>query len=781
MLPSEIKERNIKAALYFAGKGFYIFPLVGCGENYKKPAISGWKEKSTTDIDQINEWWLSQDCPFIPAIDCGKSNLLIVDADKNKNGETDLDGVENLEIIFYENGIDETSFLTVKTPSGGLHYYFWNDIAHGNGTGSLPPKIDIRGNGGFIIPFGATLQNGVSYKRLKGTEIHPFPDELKKYLLTAKVDKPLSNQAIINQTANQSNIIPKQSYIDAANEGTLSDLKGAVKGRRNQTLFNVTCLAMRRINSGWMNINFLEQIKTIAFSLGLSPKEVRQTMESATKATGGETAPLPAGNNQINDYSDLPSFTPVISEPTPDFGLYTPSESFKRVLDEWFIPEIANSYPSGLLGEVCEYMEKTAFIKQPNLFIGAALALGGLMVGRGIENFNGGSNNLYICNVSDTGTGKSHPQSVIRRLFNKSNLSAATLKNLDGSYEYLLTSLDAMPSQLLVCDEFGKMFYHAKKSTSSESKVFDTYTALWESPDDFKATGTLKNKGEITIERPSLNILGSGTVEQLFEKITKEEVRDGTLNRYLFFKGDKTAPRRDSQQELAKTKKPKISPHEIDNKEEISTPSVIYAEECNFREIISKINRFCDLTHFVHRTDKDYRVFFAVEITQRSKDLFDYLEDDLDKIRIEGADERFAAPRIVENAIRIATILAMLESSEEELKNRRAVVKHNHAWLGINYALKSTLVLLEEIEKNLSETAVEKDAKTMLSKIQELIKKEGVGYTSKRSLFRSLQKRFKPQYRDQLLQMLEEDGTISTVDVSTGGRPKIHIFLGCTA
>ena len=41
----------------------------------------------------------------------------------------------------------------VKTPNGGLHVYFKqpNGEALGNGRGSLPPGIDVRGAGGFVV------------------------------------------------------------------------------------------------------------------------------------------------------------------------------------------------------------------------------------------------------------------------------------------------------------------------------------------------------------------------------------------------------------------------------------------------------------------------------------------------------------------------------------------------------------------------------------------------------------------------------------------------------
>ena len=66
----------------------------------------------------------------------------------------------------------------MKTPNGGLHVYFRqpNGEALGNGRGSLPPGIDVRGAGGFVVGPGARLPDGRGWTAVAGrAPIHDAP------------------------------------------------------------------------------------------------------------------------------------------------------------------------------------------------------------------------------------------------------------------------------------------------------------------------------------------------------------------------------------------------------------------------------------------------------------------------------------------------------------------------------------------------------------------------------------------------------------------------------
>lgn len=129
----------IQWALWWRALGCAVFPLPPLR---KKPAVNGLGIRSaTTDIAQIEAWWTAQPdanigvCGDPAAVD---KFLLRVDVDPKRSGDVAWNSLVTAR--------DCPQTLTVQTPSGGHHYYFYTPTPFGNGTGTLPSGIDIRGH-----------------------------------------------------------------------------------------------------------------------------------------------------------------------------------------------------------------------------------------------------------------------------------------------------------------------------------------------------------------------------------------------------------------------------------------------------------------------------------------------------------------------------------------------------------------------------------------------------------------------------------------------------------
>lgn len=196
--------RMLDYALEFARKGYHIFPVhepifkdgacIGCTcEQYRRTAQCKenhprlylqpgehclnpgkcprvrWSEKSTTDEDTISKWWHWWPTSNI-GIDCGKSGLLVFDADTYKEicGE-----VEDLIPL------SERETITSLTGGGGEHYWYaLGEKEYGNSTKGLPAGIDIRGKGGYIVAPPSTHKSGRRYAFEEGygiSELDPLP------------------------------------------------------------------------------------------------------------------------------------------------------------------------------------------------------------------------------------------------------------------------------------------------------------------------------------------------------------------------------------------------------------------------------------------------------------------------------------------------------------------------------------------------------------------------------------------------------------------------------
>lgn len=175
----------------YAKRGYHIFPVwwindfgtCGCGNRNCKdpgkhpiPYRGVWD--ATTDLTQIAEWWAKHPRANI-GWHPGPSGHLAIDLDKYKD---EYDATATGEII---TKADEET-LTNLTGSGGNHlvYDLPSGEKFGSNKGSLPPGIDIRCWGGYIILPPSNHKTGNHYQWETGygpDEMTPAPLPQKLY------------------------------------------------------------------------------------------------------------------------------------------------------------------------------------------------------------------------------------------------------------------------------------------------------------------------------------------------------------------------------------------------------------------------------------------------------------------------------------------------------------------------------------------------------------------------------------------------------------------------
>lgn len=141
--------------------------LIACRQGkVRSPLYNDWQDYRTT-ASQVAQWWnpapLKQggfSGPYAGAaigINCGPNNLLVIDDDTGRHGlATTFRGLAE------RHGDPLPADMPfVETPRSGLHFYFHHDHTAdplGNSTGTLPPKIDVRGKGGYVFaPWSFTI------------------------------------------------------------------------------------------------------------------------------------------------------------------------------------------------------------------------------------------------------------------------------------------------------------------------------------------------------------------------------------------------------------------------------------------------------------------------------------------------------------------------------------------------------------------------------------------------------------------------------------------------
>lgn len=246
---------GLTAALAAASRGWHVFPL---RPGSKLPALHGrdrcprtdacqtghvgWEKRATTDPDRIRRAWTA--APFNVGIATGPSDLVVLDLDTTKSGETPpqkwqlpgvLDGQDVLAVLADQHGqpVPANTF-TVATPSGGLHLYYRapNDAEYRTTAGTLGWKVDTRAHGGYIVAAGSTV-DGHQYRVVVDAPAAPLPDWLATLLRPAPL--PTVPDQPVHVSCGR-----RPRYVEAAVSMECQKVHAAPAGQRNGTLFAAT-------------------------------------------------------------------------------------------------------------------------------------------------------------------------------------------------------------------------------------------------------------------------------------------------------------------------------------------------------------------------------------------------------------------------------------------------------------------------------------------------------------------------------------------------------------
>lgn len=774
---------NLEAALLAADRGWYVFPTVGSkAKSYQEAKIplGRWREISSNCPNQIIAWAHEYPQAYF-AVDCAKSGVIVVDADKAKEGSSSC-GVDNIIKLFREQQIeiDELAYV-IDTPSGGLHLYFNNPQNLKNRKGSMPEGIDIKGHGGCVIAPGVVIGDGRCYKARRGVKM-PVLTDLPEFIAQRINYAPPIVEYPIERISEQ-NADVKKSYIEAALQNEIKKIQKAVPGTRNNIFFSSCCSVLRMINSGWFNESAIHEIERAAATKGLTWHEIKKSIESARKNVGLSGVDM----SKLNLNNNQPSY-PVKSPPGPeqkekeeeevkskkkDFELVILSETMKKVFLSWGLEE-EFSWPKGFLDELRQLMDETSIIPQPWLFLGAALSLGSYLLGRGVETPTNGKADLFTINISGTGSGKEHPKRVVSALIEASNLSQLLKpQEMHGSREFLLESFNKTKVQLVISDEIGHKFHESARSTSvSVSGVLNIYREIWGTKGTVSAGGTKANKGKVSSECPSLTIFGSCTAEQFFDRLNLGFIQDGTVNRYLIFRGDDGALPKNYRAD-----KPNDSwKHSLDKSTAVEVKGADFKDHPLFNKCVNKINYFCRVLKMEDRaTLPKYKTYLKVSLTEEAKLGFDSFVSDLAHLRALKEDGVQLLVRLSEIALRVATIITVLSCEDQkEIEEKNLRITGAVMWTSITLAVKSCWSMMKEFVQHFHSSDFERNCKYVYGIICELTVRNGGA--SLKDICLKTKNRFKSDMRNSILQALEESGLIKK-EVKINHRNQEYLFF----
>lgn len=134
-------------AIETAKQGIKIFPFDPVNKR-PYPNFKGWPELATCNLERIREWWIIRPEAMVAAPTGHTNGFFVLDVDEGE-GKEGLKSLSALESVYGELPVT----MVVRTPSGGLHFYF--NMPDGldirNSASAIAKDCDIRGNGGLII------------------------------------------------------------------------------------------------------------------------------------------------------------------------------------------------------------------------------------------------------------------------------------------------------------------------------------------------------------------------------------------------------------------------------------------------------------------------------------------------------------------------------------------------------------------------------------------------------------------------------------------------------
>lgn len=244
----------LTAALTYAAAGWPVHPCSG------KIPLTYWRDAATTDTSTITTWWTRWPYANV-AIPTGGSagDVLDIDVKAGRAGAVSLARLR-------EAGLITGARALVRTPSGGLHYWF---AASGEGNHTLAAAgVDYRGAGGYVLVPPSTVDGRayewISWRAPTGTMVD-WP-AVRRLLDPRREHPPGPRGEPTRRTSRRLDALIR--YVQRLRVGN-----------RNAGLYWAAC---RAIEEG----HDLGELVRAAVVAGLPEPEARRTAASASRRAG---------------------------------------------------------------------------------------------------------------------------------------------------------------------------------------------------------------------------------------------------------------------------------------------------------------------------------------------------------------------------------------------------------------------------------------------------------------------------------------------------------------
>ena len=266
-------------AISLAQRGFCVFRLKERG----KTPIGKWKEQATKSIDDIEDWKAKG---YNVGLACGPtSGVWVLDVDD-----------EDANIAILEK-ISLPATYTIKTGKG-YHYYFkWVEgMQITNSHRCEIAKVDVRGDGGYVVAEGSTHESGHVYACIDSSEPALADKELLDLLWPPKPVQQTRPRPATPSTAPTGHQDRFQAYTNKTVNELLDDMRSTTQGGRNNKLNKIAFRLGQFVGAEWSPLDHATaeaELWAAARHTGLGDREIAQVIKHAIDDGAREPEPIP--------------------------------------------------------------------------------------------------------------------------------------------------------------------------------------------------------------------------------------------------------------------------------------------------------------------------------------------------------------------------------------------------------------------------------------------------------------------------------------------------------
>lgn len=535
---------NLDTALGLARAGLAVFPCQSGGPKAKQPMpFFKWRELSTTDERQIAQWWRKWPDAAI-GLDLAKCGLIVIDADRHGKD----DGVEAFGELMAAHGFDPDSAPLVATPNQGNHHFFRQPAGKNmsNARGALPDGVDVRGSGGYVVAPGTVMADGRTYELFGDLAAAP---ELPAWL-AAIIEAPRSSP---------STTLPRQRLDNAASE--IEELLSYIPADCG---YHDWVAVLMALHAAGASVSLADSWSARGGDKYPGSREIEKkwrsfkrdgitirTLAQIAERNGADLSGIAARHNRPEGYDPIEAATAARRLLEHHDGTLADADT-GEIVEARPAPSEPSAnvdFPPGLVGMIAQWIVDTARRPQPELALGAALAIVGTVAGRQFCGPTRSGTHLYVLGLAPTGTGKDHPLQQVSRIMAAAKMTAHLGPSEFISMPAVIKFLMRKPLSVCPMDEFGSFMkrINSRRASGFEAAISKIIRTMWSSSFAPYPTPEWAGRDSETIFSPAMALYGASTPEQFYSSMEGSSLEDGTLNRFLLLGGRGRPEERDPE------------------------------------------------------------------------------------------------------------------------------------------------------------------------------------------------------------------------------------------